>query len=171
VNGENNMASLTELAGEIVLAHASMTSLTTEQLLEEINLVYKTLKDLDSGAAPLELSKEDRKPAITAKQSIKPNEVICLICGKGGMKTLARHLSTVHSMKPGEYKRQFGIPSNQPLTARKFSEARRKTALERDLAGNLAKAREVRMANIAAAKETKAKKAPQIKKTVKKSQA
>jgi len=165
------MASLTELAGEIVLAHASMTSLTTEQLLEEINLVYKTLKDLDSGAAPLELSKEDRKPAITAKQSIKPNEVICLICGKGGMKTLARHLSTVHSMKPGEYKRQFGIPSNQPLTARKFSEARRKTALERDLAGNLAKAREVRMANIAAAKETKAKKAPQIKKTVKKSQA
>lgn len=162
------MASLTELAGEIVLAHASMTSLTTEQLLEEINLVYKTLKDLDSGVVPSELIKEDQKPAISAKQSIKPNEVICLICGKGGMKTLARHLSTVHNMKPGVYKRQFGIPSSQPLTARKFSEARRKTALERDLAGNLAKAREVRKANIAAAKETKAKKAPQTRKTGKK---
>jgi predicted transcriptional regulator len=165
------MASLTELAGEIVLAHASMTSLTTEQLLEEINLVYKTLKDLDSGAVPSEFPKEDQKPAITAKQSIKPNEVICLICGKGGMKTLARHLSTVHNMKPGEYKRKFGIPSSQPLTARKFSEARRKTALERDLAGNLAKAREVRMAKIAAAKETKAKKVPQTRKAVKKGKA
>ncbi len=162
------MASLTELAGEIVLAHASMTSLTTEQLLEEINLVYKTLKDLDSGVVSSELSKEDQKPAITAKQSIKPNEVICLICGKGGMKTLARHLSTVHNMKPGEYKRQFGIPSSQPLTAKKFSEARRKTALERDLAGNLAKAREVRMAKIAAAKEATEKKVPQTRKAVKK---
>jgi hypothetical protein len=40
--------------------------------------------------------------------------------------------------------------------------ARRKTALEKDLAGNLAKAREVRMANI------KAKKAAPTKKSAKK---
>jgi predicted transcriptional regulator len=143
------MSNLTELAGEIVLAHASMTSLTTDQLLDEINMVYKTLKGLESGAASPELTKDEQKPTISPKQSIKPNEVICLICGKGGMKTLARHLGTAHNMKPGEYKKQFGIPSKQPLAAKKFSEARRKTALEGGLADNLAKARAVRAGKVA----------------------
>jgi predicted transcriptional regulator len=141
------MATLLELAASIVESHASTTAMTTEELLKEINLVYNSLKNLEAGVTVP--AAEENVPTITAKQSIKPNEVICLICGKGGMKTLARHLNTAHDMKPGEYKRQFGIPSKQPLTAKKFSEARRKTAQDRGLADNLAKAREVRMANIA----------------------
>jgi predicted transcriptional regulator len=161
------MATLLELAASLVESHASTTAMTTEQLLEEINLVYKTLKNLEEGVA-VPVVAEVNAPTISAKQSIRPNEVICLICGKGGMKTLSRHLSTAHNMKPGEYKRQFGIASNQPLTAKKFSESRKKFALDRGLADNLAKARQVRMANIAEAKGTKAKKAPQAKKAVKK---
>lgn len=144
------MTNLTELASEIVMAHASLKSMTTEELLNEIRLVYEALKNLEAGVvAPV--ATEEQKPVVSAKQSIKPNEVICLICGKGGMKTLARHLSTAHDMKPGEYKKQFGIPSKQPLAAKKFSEARRKTALEGGLADNLAKAREVRLAKLTAA--------------------
>ena len=34
------------------------------------------------------------------------------------MKTLTRHLNMVHTMKPGAYRKQFGIPSKQSLTAR-----------------------------------------------------
>jgi hypothetical protein len=68
------------------------------------------------------------------------------------MKTLTRHLSQTHSMKPGEYRRMFGIASSQPLTARKFSEERKKMAQERGLADNLAKARAVRAANAKAKK-------------------
>ena len=55
-------------------------------------------------------------------------------------------------MKPGAYKKQFGIPSKQALSAKNYSEARRKMAQDRGLADNLAKAREVRMANIEAKK-------------------
>lgn len=161
------MATLLELAASLVQSHASTTAMTTEELLKEINLVYNSLKNLESGEE-MPAASEEKTPTITAKQSIKQNEVICLICGKGGMKTLARHLSTAHNMKPGEYKRQFGIPSKQPLTAKKFSEARRKSAQDRNLAGNLVKAREVRMDKISAAKATTGKKAPQAKKVVKK---
>lgn len=154
------MANLTELASEIVMAHASLKSMTTDELLSEIKLVYETLKKLEAGEVP-PVAEEEQKPAISAKQSIKPNEVICLICGKGGMKTLARHLSTAHDMKPGEYKKQFGIPSKQPLAAKKFSEGRRKLAQERGLADNLAKAREARKAKLEAAKpKAKKSKAP-----------
>ena len=84
-----------------------------------------------------------------------------MICGKGGMKTLTRHLTMVHKMKPREYKKQFGIPAKQSLAAKSFSDARRKMAEERNLGDVLAKARATRAAN-AAAKKT----APAAKKKV-----
>jgi predicted transcriptional regulator len=70
------------------------------------------------------------------------------------MKTLARHLAQAHGLKPGEYRKQFNIPSSQPLTAKNFSEGRKKMAQERGLAENLAKARAVRAAKLKAEKET-----------------
>lgn len=151
------MATLMELAVGIVEAHVGTTPMTTDQMLKEIQEVYSTLKNLESGveAAPVA---EEAKPTMTYKQSIKANEIICLICGKGGMKTLTRHLNTVHEMKPGEYRKQFGIPSKQPLAAKKFSEERRAMAQERGLGDVLAKAREVRMANLQSKKATPTKK-------------
>jgi predicted transcriptional regulator len=81
------------------------------------------------------------------------------LCGKGKMKTLTRHLNMVHNMKPGQYRKQYGIPSKQSLTAKSFSEAIRKMAEERGLGDVLVKAREVRMAKINAKKATPAKSA------------
>lgn len=89
---------------------------------------------------------------MSVKEAFKKNEVVCMVCGKGGVKTLARHLSTAHQMKPGAYKKQFGIPRAQTLSAKSYSESRKKMAMDRGLADNLAKAREVRMANIEAKK-------------------
>ena len=154
------MATLLEMASEIVTAHASTTKLSADELLLAIQKVYATLQALEAGK-PAEAA-EQAKPEITPKQSIKANEIICLVCGKGGMKTLTRHLSQAHNMKPGEYKKQFGIPSKQPLAAKKFSEERRKMAMDRGMADLLAKAREKRAANI------KAKKTAPAKKTAKK---
>lgn len=151
------MMTLTELAAEIVSAHASMTKLTSEELLQELARVHETLKKLEEGTVEAGAETAETKPALTAKQSIKSNEIICLICGKGGMKTLTRHLTQFHGMKPGEYRKQFGLPSGQPLTAKKFSAERKRVAMERNLAGNLAKAREVRAAKLAEAKGAAAK--------------
>lgn len=153
------MATLIELAAEIVSSHASATEMSSDELLLEIRKVYDTLRQLDIGAVEAAAEEEEKKPALTVKQAFKPNEIICMICGKGGMKTLTRHLSQAHGMKPGEYKKQFGIPSKQPLAAKKFSEERRKMALERGMADLLAKAREKRAANIRAQKAAPAKKA------------
>ena len=117
--------------------------------------IYATLKALEGGQQ-IEVA-EEAKPTLTAKQSIKTNEIICLVCGKGKMKTLTRHLNTVHDLKPGQYKKQFGIPSKQPLTAKSYSEVRRKMAAERGLVDILAKAREKRAANIKDKKEVSVK--------------
>jgi hypothetical protein len=83
-----------------------------------------------------------------------------MICGKTGFKTLTRHLKQAHELKPGQYRKQFNIPSSQSLTAKNYSEARRKAANENNLAANLEKARAVRAAkNAAPAKAQKAVKA------------
>lgn len=138
------MKSLVELAGEIVSAHVATTKMTSDQMLEEIKRVHAALVALEQGVASPSVV-EEQQPAMSWKQSIKANEIICLICGKGKMKSLARHLSTAHGMKPGEYKKQFGIPSKQSLAAKKFSEERKQMALDRNLAAGLAEARAKRM--------------------------
>ncbi|HJV65185.1 MAG TPA: MucR family transcriptional regulator [Geomonas sp.] len=149
------MATLVEIAAQLVASHASSTPMTSDELLAEITKVHAALKNLEAGQAVE--SVEEAKPALTVKEAFRKNEVVCLLCGKGGFKTLARHLSTAHGMKPGAYKKQFGISSKQALSAKSYSESRRKMAQDRGLADNLAKAREVRMANIEAKKVTPAK--------------
>ena len=155
------MATLVEIAAQIVASHASSTPMTSDQLIFEIGKVHNALKNLEAGGS-VEGAAET-KPALTVKEAFKKGEVICMVCGKGGFKTLARHLSTAHGIKPGEYKKQFGIPSKQPLSAKSYSESRRKMAQDRGLADNLAKAREVRMANIEAKKAAPAKAAKPAK--------
>lgn len=150
------MATLVEIAAQLVASHASSTPMTSDELIAEISKVHAALKNLDAGQVVE--GAEEAKPALTLKEAFKKNEVVCLVCGKGGFKTLARHLSTAHGMKPGAYKKQFGIASKQALSAKSYSEARRKMALDRGLADNLAKAREVRMGNIEARKEAGAAK-------------
>jgi predicted transcriptional regulator len=149
------MATLVEIAAQLVSSHASNTPMTSDELLAEITKVHSALKKLEAGETVEEV--EETKPAMTLKEAFRKNEIVCLICGKGGFKTLARHLSTAHGMKPGAYKKQFGISSKQALSAKSYSESRRKMAQDRGLADNLAKAREVRMANIEAKKVTPAK--------------
>jgi hypothetical protein len=73
------------------------------------------------------------------------------------MKTLTRHLRTAHDLKPGQYKKLFGIPSTQSLAAKSYTESRRKLAAENGLIDILAKAREKRAANIKAKMDGPAK--------------
>jgi len=143
----------TELAAQILAAHASNSEMTTDELLAELVQIHASLKALEKG----ETSPVANRTPLTIKEAFKKNEVTCMICGKGGMKTLTRHLNQIHHMKPREYRKQFGIPTGQSLSAKSYTEARKALAQERGLADNLAKAREVRMANIASRKAASVK--------------
>ena len=149
---------LLELTASIVSAHASVSEMSSEELVLELQKVFGALQKLEETGEAAE-SAEKKAPAITLKKAFQPDQVICMICGKGGMKTLTRHLAQVHDMKPGQYRKQFGIPSGQSLTAKNFSEARRKMAQERGLADNLAKARAIKAAKLQAKKTAKPAKA------------
>jgi len=137
------MATLLEMATEIVSAHACNTTMTKDELIAEIASVYQALSALEKGETVGAEQAEETKPAISAKKSIGKNAITCLICGKS-MKTLTRHLKTAHDLKPGQYRKQFGIPSSQSLAAKSYSESRRQMAIDRGLGEGLAKARAAR---------------------------
>jgi len=155
---------LIELTADIVISHVSITEISPDDLLTEIKSVYATLVGLENGEAEIaiqEPQKQNRKamgaeaaipaipqaPAMTLEEAFKPDQVACMICGKKGLITLKRHLTTAHSMKPGQYRKQFNVPKDQPLSATDYIAMRRQSALDRGLGENLAKARAARKAN------------------------
>src|SRR6185369_7685875 len=147
------MSSLLELTAQIVSKHAAKTSMSTEQLLQDMHLIHAALKLIEDGSSLDQPAiQPEEAPTLTAKQAFKKNEVICMVCNKGGFKTLGRHLNTVHNLKPGQYRKMFGIKSTQKLAAKSFSDAMVKAAADRGMVDILAKAREKRMANVEARK-------------------
>ena len=147
-----SISNLMSLTAELVSAHASNTQMSSEVLYQEIEKVYAALKALENGTS---FEAPEQTKQLTIRQAFKKDEVICMICGKGGFKTLKRHLSVAHDLKPGQYRKQFGIPSTQSLAAKSYSESRRKTAIDKGLGDGLAKARAAKKAPVPA-KKTKA---------------
>ncbi|MDT8441731.1 MAG: MucR family transcriptional regulator [Desulfuromonadales bacterium] len=137
------MATLIEMAAEIVAAHASTTPMSKEELVATLSDVYGALASLDKGEEIAVETEQSNEPAVSRKKAFGKDKVFCMICGKG-MTTLTRHIKTTHSMTPAEYRKTFDIPRSQPLVAKNYSESRRKMAIDRGLPEKLAKARSAR---------------------------
>lgn len=137
------MATILEMAADIVAAHASTTNMTKEELVSELNEIYNALNTLEKGDALTDSVEEESGPAVTRKKAFGKDSIYCMICGKG-FKTLSRHLKTSHQMSASEYRKQFDIPRSQSLAAKNYSDKRRQMAIDRGLGENLAKARAAR---------------------------
>jgi predicted transcriptional regulator len=158
---------LLDLTADIVIAHASVTEMSSDDLLKELKTVYATLKGLEKGNIEIsdqEPKKRGRKakgaveavteekpaippaPVMTIEEAFKPDQVACMICGKKGMKTLKRHLRIAHDLKTGQYRKQFNIPKDQPLAATEYIAKRRQSALDRGLGAKMAAARAAKKA-------------------------
>lgn len=137
------MATIMEMAAEIIAAHASTTPMSKDELIVELNEVHSALAALEKGETVETTEAEENAPAVSRKKAFGKDKIYCMICGKG-FKTLSRHLKTSHEMTASEYRKQFDIPRSQSLAAKNYSESRRQMAVDRGLADNLAKARAAR---------------------------
>jgi predicted transcriptional regulator len=140
---------LIEMTAEIVASHASLNAMSQEDLLGEIGQVFQKLSSLTDGTEMVleeaKTAEQDAVPsaAVPLEAAFGADKVFCMVCGKG-MKTLKRHLSTAHGLKPGQYRKQYNIPAGTPLVAKNYSEARKKMAQKLNLAERLVKARAAR---------------------------
>lgn len=140
------MPTLTELASEIVSAHASSTPMSKDELIAELQQVHAALSAMEKGetipTAEEQVVDEDG-PAITKRKAFGKKQIFCMVCGKG-FTTLKRHLSAAHEMTPKEYREKFDIPVGTTLAAKDYVASRRQMAIDKDLGAGLAKARAAR---------------------------
>jgi predicted transcriptional regulator len=113
------------LAAKIVRGYVRHHRLGPDQLPDLIASVHRTLGQLGEQVRPTEVL----SPAVSIRQSVRHDYVVCLDCGYRG-KTLRRHISNRHGLTGDEYRRRWGLRSDHPLTAPAYSEQRSTLAKE-----------------------------------------
>src|SRR5215475_10399647 len=107
------------LTAKIVGSYLRHHNVGASQLPDLIAIVHRSLGGL--GQQPL--AKEALTPAVSVRQSVRHDYVVCLDCGHRG-KTLRRHISSRHGLSRAEYLRRWGLQPDHPLTAPAYSERR-----------------------------------------------
>jgi predicted transcriptional regulator len=77
-------------------------------------------------------AEEKAKPAVPVRRSIRPDHLLCLVCGKP-QKMLKRHLAVQHELTPAEYRERFGLKPDYPMAAPNYVQQRREVALARKI--------------------------------------
>jgi predicted transcriptional regulator len=108
------------LAAQIVGAYLRNHQVPADQLGSLISTVRQTLGGLAKPAAEAVV---ERTPAVSIRQSITPNFVVCLDCGYRGQ-MLRRHLTTAHGLAVDEYRVRWNLKPDHPITAPGYSERR-----------------------------------------------
>ncbi|TBV81443.1 MAG: transcriptional regulator [Desulfobulbaceae bacterium] len=132
--------SLIEMAVELVQAQCVSKNMTTEEITQSLQGIFKTLHNLQQDKGR-ELVIEDDMPATTTlspEGSIQQHKVTCLECGEEFKMLSSKHLRS-HDLNGRQYRRKWGLPLRQPLCARELSERRKKAGKARGLPENLRK--------------------------------
>ena len=112
------------LTTEIVSAHVANNTVAVADLPDLIQQVYRSLTNAgDAGGA----EPPRPQPAVSIKQSVKPDYIVCLEDGKK-LKLLKRHLKTAFNMTPAEYRERWELPSDYPMVAPNYAKQRSKLA-------------------------------------------
>ena len=112
---------LVELTVDIVSAYISNNAVQSSDLPSLIDQTFSALQQVAAkGSQPL---KEELNPAVSIKQSVTPDAITCLECGKK-FKSLKRHLRTDYTLTPDEYREKWGLPHDYPMVAPNYAAAR-----------------------------------------------
>ncbi|MDP3411115.1 MucR family transcriptional regulator [Bosea sp. (in: a-proteobacteria)] len=114
-------AELLELTTSIVSAYVSNNNVQPADLVNLIASTYSALAGLGSEAAPAPTVA--LIPAVPIRKSVTPDAIICLEDGKK-FKSLKRHLNTSYGLTPEQYRVKWGLPSDYPMVAPAYAEAR-----------------------------------------------
>jgi len=125
-------SSLTELTVDLLAAFVSNNTIGSRDLPELIASTHAALAALETGgeAEPAEspaAAEPEYPPAVSVRKSLgKREHILSMIDGKP-YKTLKRHLSR-HGMTPAQYRERYKLPTDYPMVAPAYSEARREVA-------------------------------------------
>lgn len=117
---------LITLTAEIVSAYVTKNRVPTAGLPELIASVSSSIRKLGE---PVVEPEPELVPAVNPKKSVHADYIVCLEDGKK-FKSMKRHLAS-HGLTPHQYRAKWNLPSDYPMTAPNYSEAR--SAMAKDI--------------------------------------
>jgi predicted transcriptional regulator len=127
MNEQSERSQIAELTTEIVAAYVSHHKIQALDVPNLINAVATELGSLGTGATPVALERPE--PAVSVRRSVRPDHLVCLICGKR-QKLLKRHLAVEHELTPNQYRDSFGLKPEYPMAAPNYAQQRRELAVK-----------------------------------------
>ena len=116
---------LIEMTAQIVAAYLSRNTVPAVEVPQVIAAVRQGLSGLGSEG---ETERAHRpEPAVPVKSSVGRDSITCLICGRR-QKMLKRHILIAHGLTPAEYRQNFGLRSDYPMTAPSYAKKRSQLA-------------------------------------------
>ncbi|PTM89108.1 MucR family transcriptional regulator [Mycoplana dimorpha] len=133
-NNERNNE-LAQLTADVVSAYVANNVTPQTEITSLISDVYAALNDLGKASSVAQtppVVEEIQKPAVSIRKSVSLDAVICLECGKP-FKSLRRHLQSQHGLAPEDYRARWKLPSDYPMVAPNYAEARSSLAKQMGL--------------------------------------
>lgn len=122
---------LVELTSDIVAAYVANHVVPLGDLRTLISDLHSALI-ATSPAVTADVIVEKQKPAVSVRKSLQDDQLTCLECGNN-YKSLKRHLMTNHSETPDSYREKWALPSDYPMVAPAYAQARSRLAKESGL--------------------------------------
>jgi predicted transcriptional regulator len=107
------------LTAQIVSAHVSNNTVTTDALPALIQEVYRSLAGVGLEAA----APSKPQPAVPIKKSVFADYIVCLEDGKK-LKMLKRHLKTAYNLTPDQYRERWDLGADYPMVAPSYAKHR-----------------------------------------------
>jgi len=117
---------LLEYATGIVAAYVGRNQILQSDLPGLIKSVFDALAGLSQPVADI-AAPSALKPAVPVKKSVTDEYIICLEDG-AKLKMLKRYLRTHYDMSPDDYRAKWGLPSDYPMVAPNYAQARSEMA-------------------------------------------
>jgi len=134
---------LAKVATAIVLSYLSTRKVPAADMARLVGGVCKALNATAASApepppAPAPRSVPERwKPAVPVRRSVRPDAIVCLICGKS-LVTLRRHLGSAHGLSREQYCERFDLSGDYPMDAPAYTQVRSALAKARGLGNRIA---------------------------------
>ena len=116
------------LSAEIVAAYVGQNIVSVDDLPALIATVHRALTRTTVPERVEPTVTTPLTPAVPVKKSVRPDQIICLECGKP-LAMLKRHLRSDHDLTRDAYRAKWNLPSDYPMVAPNYAAERSKLAL------------------------------------------